>query len=49
MGFFKDPFAFVIFCFMLDDKVVEGWIVKLDARFIEQAVMDAMGIIYPQY
>jgi hypothetical protein len=30
-------------------KAVEGLIVKLDARFLEQAIMDVMGIVYPQY
>jgi hypothetical protein len=30
-------------------KAVKGLITKLDARFFEQAVMDAMGIVYPQY
>jgi hypothetical protein len=30
-------------------KAVKGLIVELDTRFREQAIMDAMGIIYPQY
>jgi hypothetical protein len=28
-------------------KATEGLIVKLDAQFLEQAIMDAMGIVYP--
>jgi hypothetical protein len=30
-------------------EVVEGLIVKLVARFFEQVIMDAMGIVYFQY
>jgi hypothetical protein len=30
-------------------KVVEGLIVKLNACFFEQSILDAMGIVYPQY
>jgi hypothetical protein len=29
--------------------VAKGSITELDAQFLEQAIMDAMGIIYPQY
>jgi hypothetical protein len=28
-------------------KVAEGLIIKLDAQFPEQVIMDAMGILYP--
>jgi hypothetical protein len=28
-------------------EAVEGLIAKLDAWFLEQVVMDAMGIVYP--
>jgi hypothetical protein len=30
-------------------KVVTGLIKELDARFPEQTIFNAMGIIYPQY
>jgi hypothetical protein len=30
-------------------EVVEGLITKLDAQFLEQVVMDVMGIVDPQY
>jgi hypothetical protein len=30
-------------------KVVEGSISELNACFFEQFVLDAMGIVYPQY
>jgi len=30
-------------------KAAKGLIVELDTQFPEQAIMDAMGIIYPQY
>ncbi len=30
-------------------KVAEGLITKLDARFLEQGVMDVMKIVYPLY
>jgi hypothetical protein len=30
-------------------KVVKGLIAELDTRFLEQAIMDVMGIVYPQY
>jgi hypothetical protein len=30
-------------------KAVKGLIIELDARFLEQAVMDDMGIVNPQY
>jgi hypothetical protein len=30
-------------------KVAKDLIVGLDAQFPKQAVMDAMGIVYPQY
>jgi hypothetical protein len=38
-------------CFILYwmAEAVKGLIVKLDAQFLEQVVMDAMGIVYPQY
>jgi hypothetical protein len=30
-------------------KAIKGLIPKLDAQILEQTIMDAMGIIYPQY
>jgi hypothetical protein len=30
-------------------EVAKGLIAKLDAQFCKQGVMDAMGIVYPQY
>jgi hypothetical protein len=48
-GFLKIflPLSCFVLCWMA--KVVEGLIVELDAQFPKQGVMDAMGIVYPQY
>jgi len=40
------PLSCFVLCWMV--KVVEGLIVKLDAQFLEQAIVDAMEIVYPQ-
>jgi hypothetical protein len=41
------PLSCFVLCWMA--KVAEDLIVGLDAQFPKQAVMDAMGIVYPQY
>jgi hypothetical protein len=45
--FFFLPLPCFVLCWMA--KVVEGLIVELDAQFLEQAIMDAMEIVHPQY
>jgi hypothetical protein len=30
-------------------KVVKGLILELDAQFLEQSILDVVGIVYPQY
>ncbi len=46
-GLFKIflPLSCFVLCWMVE--VVEGLIAKLDGRFFQQVVMDAMGIVYP--
>jgi hypothetical protein len=39
------PLSCFALCWMA--KVAEDLIVGLDAQFLKQAVMDAMGIVYP--
>jgi hypothetical protein len=41
------PLSCFVLCWMAD--VAKGLITELDARFPKQAIMDAMGIVYPQY
>jgi hypothetical protein len=49
MDYFFGLLAFVMFCYMLDGRGCGRLIVKLVAQFVEQAIIDTMGIVYPQY
>jgi len=48
-GLFKKFLPLSCFVLYWMVEVVKGLIVKLDAQFLEQVVVDAMGIVYPQY
>jgi hypothetical protein len=39
----------VLYCVRIKEKVDEGLIGELDAQFLEQSMLNAMGIIYLQH